>query len=25
MKCINCHKYVRGVRSAKLNTPSPAR
>ena len=20
MKCINCHKYVRGVRAAKLNT-----
>ena len=25
MKCINCHKYVRGVRSAKITTPPSAR
>ena len=23
MKCINCHKYVRGVRAPKLNTLPP--
>ena len=24
MKCVNCHKYVRGTRMAKLETPSDA-